>query len=298
MPLVATEPFLVAREHRACALRVLRVLARVRFVTRGSLIAWAGPLGLPPDAIDAWIAAGLVHQGRVRLDPLVSDETAYLALAPAGARAIAVASGAHVEPVSSSRMKRTPQKRAHDVFVGETALAVIAAEDDGLIDLAGVETDDKKLSLRVLLDEPGSTPEVVTLRPDALVVARDGDHRSALLIEVDRGTISAKSMQRRYAAYLAWQRDGGAARDFATKALRVLTLAPSEARMKALHGAALAARSGRPCGFLLFALQDDVTPILPERMVQPVALQLGSDGHRVSILPRRGGAEPEGEAPP
>lgn len=298
MPLVATQPLLVAREHHECAVRTLRTLARLRFVTRGSLLAWAGPLGLPADAIEGWIAAGLVHEGRVRLDPLVSEDTPYLALAPAGARAIASASGVQVEPVSRSRMKRTPQKRAHDIYVGETALTAIAAADDGLVDLIGVETDDRKLTLRVVLDEPGSTPEVVTLRPDALVVVRDGDHRSALLVEVDRGTISPKSMQRRYAAYLEWQRAGGAGRDFGTKALRVLTLAPTESRLKALHDAALASRSGRPCGFFLFALQDDVTPVLPERLIQPIALQLGSDGQRVPIFPRRDGAEPEGEQPP
>jgi hypothetical protein len=95
-------------------------------------------------------------------------------------------------------------------------------------------------------------------------------------------------MMRRYRGYLAWSKDGGPMRDISIKALRVLTVASSEARMKTLMEAALEANHGKPSGFLLFALQDHLTVCTAEWWLGPVARALGTvPDSRVPLLPER-----------
>jgi hypothetical protein len=285
MFLIATQPLLVDPTDRALAEVTLTTIARCRFVSRASLLAALGPQGLRPELLDGWFQAGLVHADRVRLDPMIADETAYVALTGAGARALAAATGKHISGVTAARLKRSSQKRAHDLCVGEVALAALVLHAEQSIDLVGVETDDQRLPISVVASEAGEAPERITLRPDAFVVTRTSMGRVGLLVEVDRGTVSTKTMGRRYHGYLAWQRDGGPVRDFGLKALRVVTVVPSETRLKALHDAALLANRERPSGFLLFALQDDLSVCVAERMLGPVAHQLNAvPGHRIPLL--------------
>ncbi len=290
----ATTPLLVDTGDRALAEYALRVLAQCRQVTRNSFLAALGPAGLDPQQIDDWVRAGLVFEGKVQLDPLGTDDVAYLALTKAGARALATATGQHVEARTPAMLGRPSQKRGHDVCVGELALAVLTLARDGQIDLVGVECDDKRLTFGVTIAEPGTAPDRLTLRPDAYIVARSALGDIGFLVEVDRGTISPKTMALRYRGYLAWQRDHGPSRDFGIKALRVLTVVPTEARLKALHDAALLAHHNRPTGFLLFALQDQLSVCKAEWWLGPVAHVLGTlPQHRVPLLPER---EPTAEA--
>jgi len=219
MPLVAATPLLVEPNDRALAEYALRVLAQCGFVTRGSFLAAIGPAGLLPQQIDDWVRGGLIFESKVRLDPLATQEAAYLTLTRAGARALAAATGVRVEARTPAMLRRPSQKRGHDVCVGELGLAVLTLARDRAIDLVGVECDDKKLAFAVTLVEPGQAPEQLTLRPDAYLVARSAMGSVGFLVEVDRGTISPKTMARRYRAYLAWQRDSGPVRDFGVKAL-------------------------------------------------------------------------------
>jgi hypothetical protein len=289
MPLVAATPLLVAPGDRPLAEYALRVLAQCRFVTKGSFFAALGPAGFSPHQVDDWVRAGLLFEGKIQLDPLATaDAVPYLALTRAGARALAGATGVRVEASTPAMLRRPNQKRGHDVCVGELALAVLTLARDDQIDLVGVECDDHRISFSVTLAEPGAAPESLTLRPDAYVLARTSMGPTGLLVEVDRGTVSAKTMARRYAGYLAWQRSGGPDRDFSVKALRVLTVAPSVARLQALHGAALGANRGKPSGFLLFAPQDDLTVSTAERWLGPVARGLGTvPENRIPLLPAR-----------
>jgi hypothetical protein len=213
MNLVATAPLLVEPGERPLAEYALRVLTQCRFVTRASLVAALGPAGLLPQRIDNWVRAGLVFEGNVRLDPLDASLTAYLALTRAGARALAAATGQRVEARTPAMLRRPSHKRGHDVCVGELALAVLTLAREGQIELVGVECDDKKLAFAVTLAEPGAAPELLTLRPDAYIVARSAMGPVGFLVEVDRGTVSPKTMARRFRGYLAWQRDRGPARE-------------------------------------------------------------------------------------
>ncbi|MFI5297583.1 MAG: replication-relaxation family protein [Polyangiales bacterium] len=263
----------------------LRAVAAARFANRLSLIAYAGPSGLVPDLIDTWVAAGLLFAGVVRLDPLTSTDTHFVSLTSLGARELSIVTGQAVPGISAARLRRSGRKLAHDVLVGEVVLAALTLGRDAGIDLVGVEADDTKLTSVGVV--PGPPPVRVPLRADALVMIRGERGPSALLVEVDRGTISRDRMQDKYAGYLAWHEAHGPERDWNLRALRVLTLVPSASRLSALHDAALAANRGRRSGLLLFALQRDVAAFDPDRMLEPIARSLGNDAHVPLFQSRR-----------
>src|SRR5215210_2654389 len=112
MRLVATAPFFAPRDLRPLAREVFVTLAKVRFAPISSLVAAMGRSGLTGDTLEDWIKVGFLHVGAVRPDPLSGPEVRYVALAPAGARALAAATGTHAEAVSPARLKRSSQKRA------------------------------------------------------------------------------------------------------------------------------------------------------------------------------------------
>lgn len=203
--------------------------------------------------------------------------TSYVALTVAGARSLSMTTTATVSGMTPARFRRSSQKRAHDLAVGEVAIAVLSLALRGAIDLQGIETDDTKLGASVVVKDDRGRPERVHLRPDAYVQTKDERGPVGLLVEVDRGTISPGTMRARYEAYLAWSRDDGPRRDYAVKAMRVVTVVPTEARLSKLHDAAFKANGERPSGFLLFALQGDVMATEPERLMGPVARVLGRD---------------------
>jgi hypothetical protein len=263
-------------------------LSRVGFATVDALLAHAGSLGLTPEVLDRWCESKLLHRAKVMADPISGAEAVYVALAPAGARLLANLAGHAVHAVSAARLRRSSQKRRHDLAVGDLALAVMTLARDGRIDLLGVETDDRKLATTITMSDPGRAARRVALQADALVLARGEKGSAALLVEVDRGTISIAKMAEKYAAYLAWHRQRGPERDFSVKALRVATIAPDERRLGKLHDAALKANGGKRSGFLLFALQGDVSPMHAERLLAPIARTLGpKDSPRVPLLPTK-----------
>lgn len=279
--LSALEPMYAPPELRPLAVATLKAIATARFASRMSLMSLAGPDGLTPDLLDVWTKAGLLHEGSVQLDPLSPVTTTWYALTTAGARELGLVTIGTVKGISTGRLRRSGRKLAHDVLVGECVLAALTLAKDGALELMGVEADDTKLTMSTVL--PGPPPERAPLRPDALVMVRAERGPTALLVEVDRGTISRDRMQQKYAGYLAWHAQGGPERDWNVRALRILTIVPSEARLKALHDAALAANHARRSGLLLFALQRDIAAYHAERLLEPVAQSLGA-AERVPIL--------------
>lgn len=277
MRLVANIPLNTPPELQKLAAEVLTAVGRCRFVSTGSLMAFAGPHGLSLDVLDAWVHVGLLSRGRVCPDPLRPQEIEYVALTTVGARALHSTVGTKVDGIAPARLRRSSQKRAHDVFVGEVALAAMALARDGAIELVGVETDDRKLANVVHLFAVGQEPERIVLQPDAMLVTEGAIGKEALLVEVDRGTTAPKRMGVRYRGYLHWQRDGGPFKAFGIKALRVLTLVPSEPRLEQLHAAAFEANDSQRSGFLVFGLQDSASVCTAERLLDPIWRQLGSE---------------------
>jgi hypothetical protein len=281
MPLHALDPFLLGADLRSLARAVFRSLAVARFATVPDLLALHGPDGLTREHLAVWAAAGLFHRGNVPPDPISGPEVEYVALTTVGARVLLASADGHVEGVSSARLRRSSQKRRHDLAVGSFALAVRALASRRKVDLLGLETDPTRFSASGLLAEPGALPDRVPLQADAYVLTRSTGGQRALLVEVDRGTVSLRTMGRKYAGYLAWKAANGPERDFAVRALRVLTVAPDERRAKRLHEAALAANDGKGTGFLLFMTDTQVRVEEPERLLLPVARPLdgASDKH-------------------
>lgn len=277
--LAAAAPLAAPPDVRPIAEEVFAALATARFASLSSLLAYAGPFGLTMPLVDQWINAGYLHLANVPGDGMGAAEATYVALTSAGARQLAQTRGTHVVGIGTARMKRSSQKRRHDIAVGDLALAVLALGRKGAITLLGIETDEKKLGVSALVEEPGRAPERVALQADALIMTAGERGPVALLIEVDRGTIATKKMAAKYGGYLAWKAEGGPERDFAVRALRVLTLVPDRRRLDALHAAALAANHGRRSGFLLFGLEGDATPSAAERLLGPMATVLGSEGN-------------------
>lgn len=285
MHLVASVPLNTPPELRQLAEAVLTAVARSRFVSVSSVMAFGGPSGLTLEMLDAWCRSGLLHRSSVRMDPVRAEEIEYVALTTTGTRALYGATGMRFEGISAARLRRSSQKRAHDVWTGEVALAAIALAREGLIELVGVETDDRKLVSVVHLAELGSEPERTVLQPDAMIITEGPIGKEALLVEVDRGTTAPKRMGVRYRGYLGWQREGGPFKSFGIKALRVVTLVPNEARLEHLHRAAVEATNSERSRFLLFALQDVATVCTAEQLLAPVARTLGGEPtHRVRLL--------------
>jgi hypothetical protein len=271
-------------ELRPLAIATLKAIAAARFAMRMSILAYAGPDGLTQPLLDTWTKAGLLHEGTVPLDPLSPVQTTWYALTTMGARELGLVTVGTVKGISTARLRRSGRKLAHDVLVGECVLAAMTLAKTGALELMGAEADDSKLTTAAVV--PGPPPVRVPLRPDALVMVRTDRGPSAVLVEVDRGTISRERMQQKYAGYLAWHAQRGPERDWNVRALRVLTVVPSEARLNALHDAALAANHGRRSGLLIFALQRDIAAYHAERLLEPVARPLGAD-MRVPIFERK-----------
>lgn len=286
MQLAAAEPFLTPPDLRPLAQATLSTIATVGFGAVSSLMALLGPSGLTADILETWVRAGFLHMGTVELEPLTGRDVPYVALTTRGAHELNQTRFPQVEGMSPQRLKRSSQKRSHDVAVGEVALAVLALADLGKIELMGLETDDKKFVTSAVLGGAAAAgaPKRIPLQADVYLVVQTPRGPSSVLVEVDRGTISVKKMAEKYAGYLAWKRDGGPERDFGVKALRVLTVVPDARRLEKLHAAALGANADLPSRFLLFMRQADATAREPERLTGPVCRTLGEAALHVPLF--------------
>jgi hypothetical protein len=309
MPLrLHASPLLVAPGAEPVALATFRALAAARFAPSHELLALLAPEGLSRDLLDAWVAAGLLHQGAVPLELLKPEATAYLALTAKGAREFAMMTGRSLKGISRALLRRSAQTRAHEVAKGSIVMALLAAEREQLIELTGIEAEDKRLATSAVITTDKG-PSRIGLQAD-LFVGYAREHKpAALLVEVDRGTVSVARMEAKYRGYLAWKAFGGPERDFNARALRIVTTVPNARRLEQLHAAALKASGGRRSGLLLFALHEHFSARYPERLVEPVARVLDPDSGRhvpifdpqspCSLPPRAASPQvPPGSGPP
>jgi len=263
-------PLAVARDFERHAIAALHALDLARFAPESDLLAAFAPEGLTTGTIDTWAAAGLVHRGRVVTDTVTATEATYLALTTAGARSLATVSGKASTGIRPSSLRRSPQTRAHEVAKGAAVLAFLALEREGRVSLVGIQADDKKLATSVFVKSTKGA-ERVGLQPDLLVVIRRERGNVALLVEVDRGTVSVRRMTAKYVAYTAWKAAGGPERDLGLRAVRIVTVVPNERRLTRLHDAALTATCGKRSGFFLFALQARFSAGAASVLLEPVA---------------------------
>ncbi len=195
-----------------------------------------------------------------------APESAYL-LARRGAELLRVIDEhAQVRPVRPEKSRYT---LAHDLIRNEFGLVLERLASMGVIELHRFETAREKIAAVGHVASRG-LPERIPLVADGLAVVTTRGHTTALMVEIDRGTVALPRMASKYAGYLAWYRDQGPLRRFGLKSLRVLTVAPNASRLHRLRQAALDATGGRGSGLFWFAPESAVDVTDPERLLGPV----------------------------
>jgi len=157
---------------------------------------------------------------------------------------------------------------AHDLGRNEIGIVLEILDRSGRLRLLRWETARTRIGASVQLPLRGRALRV-PLVADALAIVEVAGKTDALLVEIDMGTVSLPRMRTKYAAYLAWWREGGPERRFGQKALRVLTIAPNEKRLYRLREAALAATDGRGSGLFWFGEQKLVDAGRPPLLLGP-----------------------------
>jgi hypothetical protein len=206
----------------------------------------------------------LVRDRQVRVMRGGTGSTAY-ALALRGARFLAELTGD--EPVPVGRAK-SASILDHELVKNDLAVVLQLLAAKGAIELLRWETARDALADAVHLMR-GARGERVALVADALVVVMTPSGPTALLVEVDMGTVAATRMAKKYEGYAAWWRGGGPDRRFGIRSLRVLTIAKHEARAARLRAAATDAVGTDAHGLLWFASSDVLNVDAPETLLTP-----------------------------
>lgn len=173
-------------------------------------------------------------------------------------------------PAPAVQAKRSRYTLAHDLLRNEFALVLEGLATRGVFVLHRWTTAREELA--TVGHVPGNGfPARVPLVADGLAVLGLDGETTAILVEIDRGTIGVEKMCTKYRGYLAWFRDQGPMRRFGLKSLRVLTVAPSEARLKRLREAALRATDDRGSGLFWFCPEAALDCERPDALTAPVA---------------------------
>lgn len=239
-------------------------IGRHRFLTTRQIAAAVGiDAAAVSAALDALVAEHLVvrlHPTRMLDGP---DAGPAFALSRRGAAMLAGTTGnAAIVP----NTKKSLYMLAHELAVNDLAIVLERLRATGKFKLLRWETAREKIATQgALVDRAGRRR--IPLVADALAVVEIGAGATALLIEVDRGTVPVARMKAKYGAYCAWARENGALRKFGIRSLRMLTLAPSPARLARLRDAAIEATDGRGTGLHWVALQRDVAVNAPEKVL-------------------------------
>lgn len=248
--------------------RAFALIGRHDFLTAPQLAAVLG-LALVDlvTVLDALVTEGLAR----RLTPSrpLHEETlspAYL-LTRRGAEMLALATETRAVRVPSAR--RSLYTLAHDLARNEFALVLERLAGRGALTLLRWETRRTALADVAHVPTRGGTSRIPLVGDGLALVSVDGEE-TGLLVEQDQGTVSIERMREKYRGYLAWWRAGGPVRRFGLKSLRVLTIAPTGARLARLHAAVLDATGGQGSALFWFVLQREVTVAAPERLLAPV----------------------------
>lgn len=236
--------------------------------------------------------AVLVGRPRAELDPVVADlivrghigqlvgdvtrETG-LKLTRKGARYLAELTGAEAPPV---RAVRATTMLAHELMTNDLAVVLKLLDDRGLVKLLRWETARDVLADAVRVLRGSNKSERIPLVADALVVLATQAGPTALLVEIDLGTVSLARMRRRYEGYAAWWRMGGPERRFGVRSLRLLTIASHPDRAARLREAASEVAEAGSRGLFWFGAGDVLDFEQPERFLEPRFRTLVSDEER------------------
>jgi len=141
-----------------------------------------------------------------------------------------------------------------------------------------------ELPIREDVDDPDEKAPPLVLRPDAYVTLRVSQRRLHLFLEVDMGTESHGRFAAKIRRYLAYKESHMFRTRFGGRSFRVLTVAPTLTRARALRDVAEGQGGER---MFWFASLTDVTA---ERITEPVWELAGMRGAKARLLGLAGGA--------
>lgn len=202
------------------------------------------------------------HQVRALDEP--GRGTRAFVLTVAGARLLAELSG---EEPRTVRRPRSAALLSHELTKNDLAVVLSLLDGHGGLRLLRWETARDALADVVTVSR-GARAIRIPLVADALAVVDAGRGPTALLVEIDMGTVSLARMGAKYEGYVAWRRLGGPERRFGTKSLRVLTIASTEARMARLRAVTAEAGGSESLGFFWFATTEVLDVDEPRKLLQ------------------------------
>lgn len=255
--------------------RVLGLLAALRFITADDLVL----MNIKADDINTLVDAGLVFRFRLQRRLTQENPTEVLALRRDGRHELARLLDVDSDSIpysTRSSCDRSAMFMDHHLAVSRFGLLLAQAlvREGTPARLLSWETDPDRLADSAhVFNDPcllGRQPLVA----DALAVVQGPNSVEGMLVEIDRGTERPGYMARKYAGYLSWWRDGGPARRFDVRALRLLTVAPDRRRTERLREAAKETTHGHAAGLFWFAAEDD---LLREGFLAPVWSTLRAD---------------------
>jgi hypothetical protein len=223
----------------------------------------AAVLHQPIESVGA-VLERLVRDRHVRVIAAATGSTAY-ALGIRGAKLLAELTGDEPVPVGRAR---SAVMLDHELVKNDLAVVMQLLDAAGTIELLRWETARDVLGDAVQIVR-GSRVERVALVADALAVVATPAGPTALLVEVDMGTVSLSRMRTKYEAYAAWWRSGGPARRFGLKSLRIVTIANNEPRLVRLRAAAAEVAGSGAHGLFWFATADVLDVDAPEKFLRP-----------------------------
>jgi hypothetical protein len=240
---------------------LLSTLAEHEVLSKPQLAAL---LGRPRTEVDGALAPMIArgHVGQLVGD--VTRETGHR-LTTKGAHYLAELTG---EEASRTRPFRATTMLAHELLKNDLAVVLKLLQDAGKIELLRWETSSEALADAVRVMR-GTRSERIPLVADALAVLATPSGPTALLVEIDMGTVSLARMRTKYEGYITWWRGGGPERRFGLRSLRVLTIANREARAARLREAAAEVADSGSHGLLWFAAGDVLDFDAPERLLEP-----------------------------
>ncbi len=244
--------------------RALDALARHEFLTARQVAALVGePLDALTGVFDALVTEGLLR--RLLPTPTLTGPmpAPAFALTRQGATLLRAAlEGPHVRVPRRAKSLFT---LAHDLRRNELGVVLELLHREGALRLHRFEVARAKLADSVLVFLRGRLQRI-PLVADAYVVLQGHDGPTALLVEIDMGTVSLQRMREKYTGYMRWHRECGALRRFGLQSLRVLTIAPTERRAEHLREAALVATNGGS-GLFWFGTHAQVDVVRPHLLL-------------------------------
>lgn len=175
-----------------------------------------------------------------------------------------------------------PYALAHDLERNQLGVVLERLDADGALVLERWTTARTALGFAAHLPEKGTLVRV-PLVADAFAVVRHRGRADGLLVEVDMGSVPLARMRAKYAGYARWWQDGGPMRRFGLRSLRVLTLAPTPARLRQLVDCAAEATGGQGMGLLWFGMLDLLHADAPEALLGPVWVRGDAPGARHAL---------------